>query len=445
MRNPDSPSSVLLENEQGFTFPTKEYSIPDIDISLQPIRSFKDLFHLKALTRIIRSPIVKNIFSARVINLRSIESLKNARRSLEDVYFRDYETSIIHIDDIHSINVDLSYEIRELKKDTYYLEHGEDYFIDYISKLYNKFDDHVRKGLEFLDNLHFNCFITDRDGTTNNYCGHYRSSIQPVYNAIFLSRFASLCTDNPIFITSAPLKNFGIIDVSVNPDSVFIYAASKGREFLDLDLIEHRAFIEPAKQVKFDELAAEVSELEKNPDFEKFFYVGSGLQLKFGQLTIARQDVTKSIDEEESLKLLQNVTDIVRGIDPDGSVFRIIDTGKDIEVILTIDGQNGAKDFDKGDGLKFIDNRINLRLDRGPHLVCGDTASDIPMLEAVLEYTDDVYAIFVTKDVELAKKVMQLCPNTLIVPSPDILLTILGVGALTIKRKKGRRAPGIFL
>lgn len=445
MRNPDSPSSVLLEKQQGFTFPTKEYSIPEIDISLQPIRSFKDLFHLKALTRTIRSPIVKNIFSARVINLRSIESLKNARRSLEDVYFRDYETSIIHIDDIHSINVDLSYEIRELKKDTYYLEHGEDYFIDYISKLYNKFDDHVRKGLEFLDNLHFNCFITDRDGTTNNYCGHYRSSIQPVYNAIFLSRFASLCTDNPIFITSAPLKNFGIIDVSVNPDSVFIYAGSKGREFLDLDLIKHRAFIEPAKQVKFDELAAEVSELEKNPDFEKFFYVGSGLQLKFGQLTIARQDVTNSIDEEESLMLLQNVTNIVRRLDPEGEVFKIIDTGKDIEVILTIDGQNGAKDFDKGDGLKFIDNRINLRLDRGPHLVCGDTASDIPMLEAGLEYTDDVYAIFVTKDAELAKKVVQLCPNTLIVPSPDVLLTILGVGALTIKRKKGRRAPGIFI
>ncbi|MCG8342559.1 MAG: trehalose 6-phosphate synthase [Chlorobiales bacterium] len=445
MRNPDSQSPVFLEKEQGFSLPTKEYAIPDIDISLQPIRSFKDLFHLKALTRKIRSPIVKNIFSARVINLRSIESLKNARRSLEDVYFRDYETSIIHIDDMHSINVDLSYEIRELKKDTYYLEHGEDYFIDYIGKLYNKFDQHVRRGLEFLDNLHFNCFITDRDGTTNNYCGHYRSSIQPVYNAIFLSRFASLCTDNPIFITSAPLKNFGIIDVSVNPENVFIYAGSKGREFLDLDLTEHRAYIDPVKQVRFEELAAKVSELEKNPELEKFFYVGSGFQLKFGQLTIARQDVANTIAEEESINLLHNVTNIVREIDPDGSVFRILDTGKDIEIILTIDGQNGTKDFDKGDGLKFIDSRINLRLDKGHHLVCGDTASDIPMLEAVLEYTDDVYAIFVTKDAELAGKVAQLCPNTLIVPSPDILLTILGVAALTIKRKKGCKAPGIFL
>ena len=86
MSNHDRPATVFLEKEQGFILPTKEYSIPDIDISLQPIRSFKDLFRLKALTRKIRSPIVKNIFSARVINMRSIESLKNARRSLEDVY-----------------------------------------------------------------------------------------------------------------------------------------------------------------------------------------------------------------------------------------------------------------------------------------------------------------------------------------------------------------------
>ena len=143
--------------------------------------------------------------------------------------------------------------------------------------------------------------------------------------------------------------------------------------------------------------------------------------------------------------MLRNVTDIVGEFDPDGSVFRILDTGKDIEIILTVDGENGTKDFDKGDGLKFIDSRIDLHLDRGPHLVCGDTESDIPMLKAVLEYTNDVYAIFVTRDTALAKKVVTLCANTLIVPSPDILLTILGIAALKIKRKKGRKAPGIFL
>jgi len=444
MTNPDQPDAAFVERQPLYMLPTRDYHIPEIDIGLQPIRSFKELFQLKALTRTIRSPIVRNIFSARVINQRALESLKNARRSLEDVYFRDYDTSMIRLDNMHSIQVDLSYEIRELKKDTYYLEHGEDYFFDYIGKLYNNFDQHVIRGLEFLDGLRFNCFITDRDGTTNNYCGHYRSSIQPVYNAVFLSRFASLCTENPIFITSAPLKNFGIIDVSVNPESVFIYAGSKGREFLDLELREHRAFIDPRKRSKLEELGRRVGMLEQNPDFEKFFYVGSGLQLKFGQLTIARQDVAKSIPGEDSLALLESVSGIVRELDPDGSTFRVHDTGKDVEVVVTVDGEDGLKDFDKGDGLKFIDSRLGLELKRGPHLVCGDTVSDIPMLKAVMDYTDDVYAIFVTRDPELVRKVLGICPDTLIVPSPDILLTILGISALSARHIGGKKGCGIF-
>ncbi len=445
MANRDISASILSERELDLWIPSEDFYVPEINISLQPVNSFRDLFQLKALTKKIRSPIVNNIFAARVINLRSIESLKNARRCLEVVYYKDHETNMIQLDNRHSIQVDLSYEIRELKKDTYYLEHGEDYLIDYLSKLYDKFHQHVTKGLEFLDNLHFNCFITDRDGTTNNYCGHYRSSIQPVYNAVFLSRFATRSTTHPIFITSAPLRNFGIVDVSVNPDNIFIYAGSKGREFLDFDLREYKATLDPAKQAKLEQLHLRISELERQPELEKFFYVGSGLQLKFGQLTIARQDVACSISEEESLEFMRIIREIVQELDPEGAVFTICDTGRDIEIIVTVDGKNGLKDFDKGDGLNYIDSILNLDLGNGPHLVCGDTASDIPMLKAVMEHCDDVYAIFVTKDAELAGTVMRICPNTLIVPSPDILLTILGVSTLKKKHKKGRKAPGVFL
>ncbi len=431
--------------ERNFLFPTRDFYIPEIDINLQKVSSLKDLFHLKALTRDIRAPIVKNIVAARVINLRSLESLRNARRSLEFVRYKDQDSGMFHIDPQRSILVDLSYEIRELKKDTYYLEHGEDYFIDYIGKFYADFEYYVLKGIEFLDGLRFNCFITDRDGTTNNYCGHYRSSIQPIYNAVLLSRFASLCTDNPVFITSAPLKDFGIVDVSVNPDNLFIYAGSKGREFLDHDGGEHRAFIDPVKQERLALLNDRVSMLEKKPEFEKFFYIGSGLQLKFGQLTLARQDVVKSIPEDESQELLNAIRAIVHDLDPQGEIFRINDTGRDIEIVLTVDGDCCGRDFDKGDGLKYIDSCINLNLDKGPHLVCGDTASDIAMLNAVMEYSDDVYAIFVTRDPVLAKRVSALCPHTLIVPSPDILLCILGLSALKINKNRSRKAPGIFL
>ncbi|MBF0586340.1 trehalose 6-phosphate synthase [Prosthecochloris sp. N3] len=430
----------LQDEDKELLYPLKEYLIPDIDINLQNVSSFKELFHLKALTRVIRAPIVRNIFAARVINLRTLESLRNARRSLEFIYYKDYDTSMIRIDRHHTVHVDLSYEIRELKKDTYYLEHGEDDFIDYIRKFYNRFDEYVLEGLEFLDSRRFNCFITDRDGTTNNYCGHYRSSIQPIYNAVFLSRFALLCTEHPVFITSAPLKNFGILDVSVNPDNVFIYAGSKGREFIDLDGVEHRAWIEPFKQRRLEELNRRVSELEKSSEYEKFFYIGSGLQLKFGQLTLARQDVTNSIPDDESARLLQKINEIVCEIDPDGAVFRVNDTGRDIEVIITVDGPGQSREFNKGDGLKYLDSCLSLDLDKGPHLVCGDTASDLPMLEAVLEFTDDVYAIFVTRDPALEQRVRSLCPHSLIVPSPDILLTILGMSALKIGSAAGHGA-----
>ncbi len=134
----------------------------------------------------------------------------------------------------------------------------------------------------------------------------------------------------------------------------------------------------------------------------------------------------------------------MRELDPDGSTFRVHDTGKDVEVVVTVDGEDGLKDFDKGDGLKFIDSRLGLELKRGPHLVCGDTVSDIPMLKAVMDYTDDVYAIFVTRDPELVRKVLGICPDTLIVPSPDILLTILGISALSARHLGGKKGCGIF-
>lgn len=421
----------LVKEEAGTLFPLQGFSIPDIQIDLQGVSSFKDLFRLKALTRQIRVPIVRNIFAARVVNLRSVESLRNARRSLEMVYFKDHEASMIRIDGSHSVQVDLTYEISELKKDTYYLEHGEDEFLEYLSRYYSDFEEHVRKGLRFLGTRQFNCFITDRDGTTNNYCGHYRSSIQPVYNAVLLSRFALQCTEHPVFITSAPLRDFGIIDVSVNPDNVFIYAGSKGREFIDLDGNDHRAPIEPGKEEVLEELFRRVAELEAEPDFEKFFYIGSGMQRKFGQLTLARQDVMNSIPEEESLRLLGVIEQLVRELDPQGDVLRTHDTGRDIEVIATIGSGTAIRDFDKGDGLKYIDSCGQLDLRKGPHLVCGDTSSDIPMLEAVLEYTREVQAIFVTRDPHLMQRVQAICPDSLFVPSPDILLTILGLAALS--------------
>lgn len=403
-------------------------------ITLQDIRTLKELYHLKAETRELRQPIVKNIIKQRVIGQSCVESLKNALYSLQTIYIDDDTGQrLLRLDDLRQIEVDLTYEIRELQKDIYYLEYGEDKFIEYLAKFIPDFRTYVNHGVETLKGKHFNSFITDRDGTTNNYCGRYRSSVQPIYNSVFLTRFAKHCCNYPIIITSAPLKDFGILNVSINPNNTFIYAGSKGREFIDLNEEFHSFPIDEKKQKLIQLLNEKIQALLQEQDFEKFNFIGSALQIKFGQTTVARQDISHSIKDDESCAFLEKVKGIVREIDPSGRNFRIEDTGLDIEIILTIDapfGESTVKDFDKGDGLAFICSKLGMAASQGSTLVCGDTPSDIPMLKKAIEMFDDVWAIFVTRDEKLQKQIKEICPNSFTVPYPDILLTILGLLSL---------------
>jgi hypothetical protein len=250
--------------------------------------------------------------------------------------------------------------------------------------------------------------------------------VQSIYNAVYLTRFAQKATSHPIIITSAPLKDIGIVDVSTIPDKVMIYAASKGREFIDLAGIRQSYPIDDQKQQLIDRFNQELNALVKDPAYEKFAMIGSGLQFKFGQTTIARQDINGSISKNKSKTFLALVESMVKKLDPAAENFRIEDTGLDIEIILTIsDEKAGLKDFDKADAVKYLDKELNLSMEKGPHLICGDTGSDVPMLEAAMEKTADTWSVFVTRNLELADRVKTVCPNALTVPKPDMLVSIL--------------------
>ena len=67
-------------------------------------------------------------------------------------------------------------------------------------------------------------------------------------------------------------------------------------------------------------------------------------------------------------------------VDPESKNFRIEDTGLDVEVILTVQGGEGDKDFDKGDGVVYLDSILNFNLANSMNLICGDTGSDVPMV-----------------------------------------------------------------
>ncbi|MDA3915430.1 MAG: trehalose 6-phosphate synthase [Deltaproteobacteria bacterium] len=401
--------------------------MPGLQIELQEIKKLKQFYKLMDQTREIRFKLVGDIFNRQAIEPESVESLKNALAVLENIPAK-HSRQILLVDDSKQIKVDLTYETDELKKDIYYLENGEDKFIQYLDTVHADFKQHVNKGVDKLKGLHFNCLISDRDGTTNNYCGRYRSSIQSIYNSVFLTRFAVKKAVNPIIVTSAPLKDPGIVDVSVNPEKTIIYAASKGREFIDLTGTRRSYPVDDEKQALLTRLNDKLVKMVNTQEYEKYSLIGSGLQLKFGQTTIARQDISNSIGEEESLKFLSVIKTVVSELDPEHKNFRIEDTGLDVEIILTIDDKlSGSKDFDKADAVKYLDSQLSLNLDKGPHLVCGDTASDVPMITAAMESTKDTYSIFVTKKEELAQNVRAICPGAIIVPEPDMLVTIMGL------------------
>lgn len=394
------------------------------EIACNELKTLKDFYALMGATRQVRFNTVNTILEGGEVPENALDSLKNALATLEDVPEVDGKR-VLALSGERTIALDMDYEINEIRKDLFYLEEGEETFLEFLGDLHPDFDEQVGAGLDLLRDQEFNCLVTDRDGTINNYCARYLTSIQSIYNSVFLTRFALNRVKNPVILTSAPLD--GLIEISVNPEGKIYYAASKGRECLDLEGRIRRLPIALKKQEAIRTLNTRLLELTRCPEYEIFTLVGSGLQFKFGQSTVARQDIGGSIDEADSKAFLATLTDLVAELDPDKLNFRIEDTGLDVEIILTIEtNSEGLKDFDKGDGVKFLNSELDLQMFRGPNLICGDTNSDVPMLEAALELAPDTRAIYVTKNEELNKRVAGLTSNALIVTEPDMLVTILG-------------------
>jgi len=326
-----------------------------------------------------------------------------------------------------AIHLELDYELGELEKDLLFLERGEEALLVRMAELHPGFQEELNDARTFCSGMHFplGCLITDRDGTVNNYCGRYLSSIQSVYNAVFLSRFAAAAARHVLILTSAPLSDGGLEDLTVSPPRTFVLAGSKGREYLDDRGRRGALAVEADKQEQLERLNRRLSDLLRDPGYEIFGLIGSGLQFKFGQTTIARQDIYSSIPEAESEGFAGVIREIIRESDPDHLYFRSEDTGKDIEIILTVEGASGLKDFDKGDGILFLDSELDLDLNGGENLVCGDTASDIPMVTAAAEKSPDPWTIFVTRDEKLREAVRRTSKRVNFVSEPDVLVCLL--------------------
>ena len=359
-------------------------------------------------------------FSGSVVPLRNtlseIESLprENGRYRLE-------------VSGLGERALDFSYETTELHRDIRFLTEGEEALSAGLAAAHPGFEDRVREGVEFLSGVFFRNLFSDRDGTVNNYCARYNTSVQSAYNALFITRFVKTRAAHGVVLTSAPLENIGILDMSALPEGVSILGGSKGREMVDTEGRRHRYSIPEDQAEKLKELNGRLKDLLEKPDYRKFSLIGSGLQFKFGQTTVARQDINGSVDPDESEGFLDTIRHLLLDLDPKSRDFRIEDTGKDIEIMLTIhpEGEDDRRDFDKGDGIRFIDDTLHLGMAKGPNLVCGDTGSDVPMVAAALDRCPDTRAIFVTRDEKLKQRVRAAGADCFFVEAPDLLVMIL--------------------
>ncbi|MFW6372293.1 MAG: trehalose 6-phosphate synthase [Thermodesulfobacteriota bacterium] len=323
--------------------------------------------------------------------------------------------------------LDFSYETTELHRDIRFLTEGEEALAEELAAAHSGFEDRVREGIEFLSGNRFRNLFSDRDGTVNNYCARYNTSVQSAYNAVFITRYVKTQVRNAVVLTSAPLADVGIVDMSAMPEGAVILGGSKGREMKDTQGGRHRYEIPEDQAEKLSALNDRLKALLEQPEYRKFSLIGSGLQFKFGQTTVARQDINESVDPKESEKFLDTIRDLVVDLDPESRDFRIEDTGKDIEIMLTVktEEKDDRRDFDKGDGIRFIDHTLNLGMAEGPNLICGDTGSDVPMVAAALDRCPDTRAIFVTGDEDLKQRVRAVGAACFFVETPDMLVMIL--------------------
>lgn len=394
-------------------------------IARRTIRTLAEFYGLMEETAAVRRRLVADRLADRPPDPDDVGSLERALDSLETTEGEGHGRRL-RVGDT-TVDVDLTYEFSELRKDLVYLDVGEAAFLDHLARLHGSFDEPVGAIVDRLDDVAIRCFLTDRDGTINNYCGRYRSSVQPAYNAVFVARFATRRCETPIIITSAPLAGPGIVDVSVTPEGTLVLAASKGREFVDLEGRRHRQPVDDEDQALLDRFNRRLADLVDRPGNRRFGLIGSGVQHKFGQTTVARQDISGSVDAADSEHFAADVARVVRDLDPTGDRLVIEDTGLDIEVILTIADDGDARDFGKGDAVALLERELDLDLAEGRHLVCGDTASDLPMVEAVVARTPDTTAVIVTEDDALAARVATTASGAVVVPEPDHLVAALAV------------------
>lgn len=332
---------------------------------------------------------------------------------------RSAEGSLLRDRNGRTIAFNLDYEITSLERDLSFLQNGMNGLENELSRQLPRYREQLDRLLDLWQRNEFHHIVSDRDGTVAPYCGRYLTSVQSVYSAVQLSRLARQLPGDALLLTSAPLQDEGLRDLSVMPEGEWLLAGSKGREFLDRENTYRAAALPDETATVLKELYTGISTLLQQPQFELLGMTGSALQRKHGQITVARQDHSGSILPKYSQRFKQEVKLLLEQLDPQGQLVTLVDTGLDLELT----GNSTAdSEYTKGDGLNWIHRELPLPLSPGPVTVWGDTASDIPLATAARQLNAESTAVFVTRDRELLQQLEQSGLDYITVDDPAVLI-----------------------
>ncbi|KAK6009012.1 ADP-ribosylation factor family protein [Ostertagia ostertagi] len=291
-----------------------------------------------------------------------------------------------------------------------------------------KFKEEVEKAVDLLydaDHLHY--FFTDRDGTLKSYACSYPSSIQPAYSGVIQAQFARRCAQTCCILTTAPMMHVGVLDVSTIPPGYYYYGASAGREWFIDPTNKFKDTSIPEKHLQLlDQVFQLIQELLERQEFRVFTGSAPDYKSITGTLLLHITRYIRLVPTNVSEELFDEIHHIVSMLDPDSTVLEVKTSKLDTKIVLK--GKGTEEPFNKGHGIRMLCEKMKCDLKDGNILVCGDSSTDLPMLEECLKRNPSgVYTIWVTTDEPLQQKVRDLCgshnnTNIAFVSCPEVLL-----------------------
>uniref|UniRef100_A0A7E4ZXJ4 T6PP_N domain-containing protein n=1 Tax=Panagrellus redivivus TaxID=6233 RepID=A0A7E4ZXJ4_PANRE len=354
-------------------------------------------------------------------NRRFVVNVKDEVLGFEkDIHFLE---ALIHIQDDKDLStladayplVDLSEVLAHFYPESFLDE--VDQCVEFLKKFVKSAEEHPQGKKPIL--------VTDWDGTMKDYCSQYATNLQPVYSALGMANFAKRFTRLSAVLTAGPLRGPGILDLTALPiDGPILFSGSWGREwFLKGRRIVHKDDISVEGIDALNRFQDEMQTLLHEPEYCQFELVGSGVQKKVDRLTLGVQTVCTQVESGLSTQYQDEIRERMHRVDPNGQVLHY-DPSTELEVEVVV--HNDGTVWNKADGVDVVIQTMGDTLDPpGRVLICGDTASDLPMVSfAVKKNPEGTMAIFVTQKPELRERVRTLLPSesqSCFVSCPDVI------------------------